>query len=367
MTRGDLTLSWDILDFGLSYVRAQQTADEVLIAEENKRAVINRITEDVRTAYWRAVSAQRLRDRALRLQERTAQALADARRAASRGRVAPLPQLTYRRDLLDILNTIHEIDIEFSTAKAQLAALMNIAPDEDFELVIPASAPMAPTIKTDRAELIYVALRNRPELREISYRQRINILEEDAALLQVFPNLRGFVGLNFDTNDLLFNTTWVGWGARATWNLLNVINYPDRMEAVEVEGELLNTRALALTMAVATQVRVSMARYENTRELFDSRAEYAQVQRDINRQIAAATRAGRTSRQTQLREELNTIVSEILYDRAYADLQSSFANVYASTGLDPFAPDLSGDEPVADLAASLRALWSSRGDQTAGL
>ena len=57
VTTSDLTLSWDILDFGLSYVRAHQKADESLAAMEQRRKVANRIIEDVRTAYWRAVSA----------------------------------------------------------------------------------------------------------------------------------------------------------------------------------------------------------------------------------------------------------------------------------------------------------------------
>ena len=56
----DLTLSWDVLDFGLSYVRAQQASDDVLIAEEVKRRVANRVLGEVRTAYWRAVSAKRV-------------------------------------------------------------------------------------------------------------------------------------------------------------------------------------------------------------------------------------------------------------------------------------------------------------------
>ena len=53
----DLSFSWHVLDFGLSYIRAKQAADETLIAEEQRRKVINRIVEDVRTAYWKAVTA----------------------------------------------------------------------------------------------------------------------------------------------------------------------------------------------------------------------------------------------------------------------------------------------------------------------
>lgn len=60
LNTSDIGFSWNVLDFGLSYIRARQAADKVLIAEELKRKVIQRVIEDVRTAYWRAVSAERL-------------------------------------------------------------------------------------------------------------------------------------------------------------------------------------------------------------------------------------------------------------------------------------------------------------------
>jgi outer membrane protein, multidrug efflux system len=44
----DLALSWNVLDFGLSYVRAKQAADDVLIAEEERRRVANRVIQEVR-------------------------------------------------------------------------------------------------------------------------------------------------------------------------------------------------------------------------------------------------------------------------------------------------------------------------------
>jgi outer membrane protein TolC len=56
----DLSLSWNVLDFGLSYIRAKQAADDVLIAEEERRRVANRVMQEVRAAYWRAVSAERI-------------------------------------------------------------------------------------------------------------------------------------------------------------------------------------------------------------------------------------------------------------------------------------------------------------------
>ena len=56
----DATFGWNILDFGLSYVRARQAANKVLIQKELRRKITLRITEDTRAAFWRAVSAQRL-------------------------------------------------------------------------------------------------------------------------------------------------------------------------------------------------------------------------------------------------------------------------------------------------------------------
>ena len=42
-TYSSLELSWDVLDFGLSYYRSKQNADRVLIAEEQRRSTINRV------------------------------------------------------------------------------------------------------------------------------------------------------------------------------------------------------------------------------------------------------------------------------------------------------------------------------------
>lgn len=57
----DATFSWDVLDFGMSYYRAKQQADNVNIAGEScRRKVLQNIVQEVRDAYWRALGAQRL-------------------------------------------------------------------------------------------------------------------------------------------------------------------------------------------------------------------------------------------------------------------------------------------------------------------
>ena len=52
--------SWNMLDFGVSYFRAKQQADQYLIAEERRRRVIQNILQDTRASYWRAVRLQQI-------------------------------------------------------------------------------------------------------------------------------------------------------------------------------------------------------------------------------------------------------------------------------------------------------------------
>ena len=62
------------------------------------------------------------------------------------------------------------------------------------------------------AKMIARALRQRPELREVQYRLRINDQEAEAALLELLPSLQSYAGLNYDSNSFLYNKHWLSWG-----------------------------------------------------------------------------------------------------------------------------------------------------------
>jgi outer membrane protein TolC len=356
----DLTLSWDVLDFGLSYVRAQQRADEVLISQERRRKVANRIIEDIRTSYWRAVSAQRLLDKLQQLEDSVSLTLENSERLAERRLSAPLTALTYQRELVEIQAEIRKLQRELVIARAQLAALMNLKPGTQFTLVLPDRQQALPGMNYTGEDMMLTALKNRAELREVSYRQRINSKEIDAALLSALPSFRGILGVNVDSNDFLYNNDWFQWGARASWNVLNLFRLGDQKKAVRAQEDLLRQRELALTMAVITQVHVSRARFSHLKEELDTAAHQLRVQDKILYQIRSGHKAGAMSQQTLLREEMNTLVAEVKYDIAYADAQNAYANLFASMGIDDFSPDVTGREDVPTLKNSLATLWQSR-------
>ena len=357
----DLKLSWNVLDFGLSYVRAQQSADKVLIQEETKRKIVNLTIQDVRTAYWRAVSYDRLVSRMRALESRVIRALGDTRALAESGNTSPIAALSYERELIQIQRELELLEGQLHMAKTQLAALMNVRPETKFALVIPAKRPRNLNISGSYQELYTTALQNRPEMREIAYQLRVNDRELNAQLLSLLPGLQLYAGVNYDSNDYIANSSWLDWGSKASWNLLKVFSLPATKAKVDAQGTLLDARSLSVAMAVMTQVHVSRARYMHVNKEFKTASALASVQAKLLAQVKADTAAQRTSEQILIREEMNALVTDSKLDLVYADLQNSYANIYASLGLDPFPAGMSSDGTVAEVAGKLRQMWTERG------
>jgi outer membrane protein TolC len=360
----DITASWNILDFGLSYVRAKQAGDEALIAQERKRKIVNKIIEDVRTSYWRAVTAEHLLGGLQGLEHRVNHAITNSRSLAADGALSPLTALTYQRELVDIRKQIHQLELELTTAKIQLAALMNIPPGSKFSLVVPNRSATTLRLKKSSAELVETAMTHRPELREALLRERISSKEANAALLQLLPGIQVFGGVNWDSNDLLYHSNWVTWGAKASWNVMRLFSLPTLKKENEARSDLQREQALAMTMAVFTQVHAARARYFQTTAILDDSAAYLEVQRRILGQVRKQASVEAESEQALIREEMNTLLASVKYDVAHADQQNAFANVYASIGIDPYAEGVDGTESVKVLAKSLRSVWIERGDKS---
>ena len=202
------------------------------------------------------------------------------------------------------------------------------------------------------------ALLHRPELRELNYEQRISENEATGALLNLLPSLRFFGGFNYNSNDFLFNNDWLSWGARASWNIFEVFKYPHVKKTNELQQDLLDQRALALTMAVVTQVHVSASRYEIAKRRLATSGKYFDVNNNIMEQTQIGYDARKVSYQNFVREKMNSIVAEARYDVARASVENAYANVFASIGQDTFGDIDVSESSVADLGTHLQNHWN---------
>lgn len=332
----NIELSWNVLDFGLSYVRARQSADKVLIAAEMRRRVVHRIVEEVRSVYFRAYAAEQLRDRLQRLERRTAAALISSRRQVQERATSPLVAITYRRELIEIKRALQEIQREIASARTQLTALINAAPNAKFRLASPSSGAATAKLASQRVDsLILLGLEQRAELRELAYKKRINAHEAHAALLELLPGLTPYLGDNFDSNSFLLHTQWLSWGTRASWNVMRLFQYPRKREVVEANQGLLEQRELAMAAAVVMQIYVSRARIAVLEREVETARDYMATQSELLAHIRAESATDRVSEQTLLREELNAVVALVRLHVVQAHLESAHAALSAAVGADP--------------------------------
>ena len=111
---GDLSLSWNILDFGVSYYNAKQNADRSLIAEERRRKVVESLVREVQFSYWRMVAAQKLKKRVQFAIARAEQALASARKVEKEKLKNPTEILVFQKQLLQKLRRVETVNQVFS-------------------------------------------------------------------------------------------------------------------------------------------------------------------------------------------------------------------------------------------------------------
>lgn len=360
-SEGNLTLSWDILDFGLSYYRSQQSGNDILIAQEQRRAVLNRLVESVRTSYWRAVSHERLNGRITTVVRRAERALKQSRNLTNGGFEDRTTGLIYQRDLLRVIGEMQALQRDLAISKPQLAALVNLKPGAHFHVRIPQRRTL-PSVNTSASRLVDIALENRPELREISYEARNIDLDEKAAVLELLPSLRPYLTASTTSNDLIVNQNWVSAGARVSWDLMNLFKQPSRQRLLTSRKVLNEARALALTHSVATQVHVAKTRYDFLRTETRTSARYADVSSKISKAIKAERAEGLIGEQEVVLEEVGSILAELRFDARYAELQSSYAAVFAATGLNNYPGTLTGHESLAELEKAIHDLWIKRGE-----
>ena len=335
--------SWNALDFGVSYYRARQQANQFLIAEERRRKVVQNLLQDVRASYWRALGAQRLSRQASDVLERANLALARSREAEKQRVIPPVLALNYQRALLDAMTLINQRRQDLDYAKAELAALMNVPPGTDFVLA-DAGESVLPPPPTNVSRLEELALLQRPELREEDYKKRITAEETRKQLLGMLPGISFDFGLHHDSNKYLYNNSWTQGGISLAWNLMRLFALPSLNKSQEQQAETDAARRMALSMAVVTQLRVAVLRYGLALEDFKLADNAAQV----DNRLADYTQASVTARLDSELEAIRTQARALLgaYQRAnaYANAQIAFGRLYNTLGFDPLPDNFEGDD-----------------------
>ncbi|MEX2366642.1 MAG: TolC family protein, partial [Pseudohongiellaceae bacterium] len=260
-TVGDLQLVWNLLDFGVSYFNARQQANQVLILRERQSRVLQELMHEIRDAYWRVVSYQKLVRSLEPLSERLEMAIAQAETVEQEG-LQTIEPLIYRQNLYTKMAQIETLREGLVAARANLNQLMNLPPTYATEVVELESninfEPLQLSVLED------IALRSRPEIREANYQKRITADEIKKSTVRLFPGLEMSLGYNQDSNSFLNNKDWGTAGVQITWNLLNLLNGREQLALDQARSDLQQLRNIALNMSILAQVNIAYVNYEQS-------------------------------------------------------------------------------------------------------
>ncbi|WP_246377015.1 TolC family protein [Gluconacetobacter aggeris] len=330
---GDISFSWNLMDAGISYFSARQQAYRALIAVERRRRAINDLVKAVTASYWEAVAAQAMLPRLDPIIADAEAMLAASHDAADAHLQSPLTLLDYQQYVIQLLGELRRIRGELISARIQLASLIDV-PQDAVPTLTTMPQDVQPVASLDDAALEHVGLVMRPELRMEVYQQQIDRQDVYKEILKMMPGIGAIGNGNFDSNSLLVHNIWGQIGVRGTINLMNLVQGPRAIAMAKSNIKLSETRRLALSIAVLTQVNLSAQHYRTALDGLKTARAINAVSLQMERLADVASSAGAQSKADRIRHQMAALLGQLSYSRSLAQTHQALANIYASVGVD---------------------------------
>lgn len=349
----DLRVSWNLLDFGVSYFQAKQEADRFLITGNNRKKAFIDLMQQARSAYWRALAAQRLKvpvrdvlDEAFVAYEEVSQGIEE--------RIYPsmLGAMQTKKELFVLMGELELLESELQQSLILLANFINVPSSTIIVLEEPDDLPELPSLDLSLDQLEMTALMNSSEVTVEAYNARIEQAETRKALLRLLPGLEIGDTSSRDTNDFLFNNDWNEASVRVSWNLLRLVTTRQTLRGSDLRNELQIQRRLAANMAVVTRLNLALHQYESQLNQMNRARELQDIDTDIAELTRNAVSTDSDSQVNLVKTQAEAITAQLTFLLSYAQVQESFGTVLVSLGLNPL-PLNYNTQTVEELSSAL--------------
>ncbi|MBF0213174.1 MAG: TolC family protein [Magnetococcales bacterium] len=359
----DFTMSWNLLDFGVSYFQTRQEGNRRLIQTEQRRKTAHNLIKDVRFAFWKAAAAQWLEQEIGAIQKAADQAIEMARRVENEKLRSPVQALQFQLGLLEITRQLEKSRAELALAKEELATLIHLEPGTPFQLVDDSGTRFDPLeLAAPVEELERWALISRPELRIEQYQARIEADETRKALARLFPGLEFDVAKSYDSSALLVYQHWAQAGARLSWNLLRTLTGSRQKDLSEGREKVIQMRRLVMHMAILGQTRIAYHEYRAASDSLHRLTEENDTRKRLQGHAANRGALGLDSQLSYVQTVASGALARVQQYEAFARYQSALGRLYATLGWDPLSEE-GIEKEIPQLTRALRAndgQWQQR-------
>jgi len=354
-------LQWSLLDLGLGYTRAEQQANRVMIAEEERRKIMQKLVQEVISVYWKAWIAQSMIAEVARFKEKVELALRRSQEAVDKKVNTPQVELDYQQDLIKAIRRINQLTAQIVDAKANLMRLMNASPNSNFALTNPGSnLAQLPNILPQFEKMDTLALIYRPELRQASYQAEIAKKGIKAAIMNMLPGIDFNFGYNVTNNEFMKNQYWWGGNIGASLNLIQtVLASPYAISLANQIHSFEQLKQIATTITVLTQVRVAYMNYLLWQEDASYAVQEAKVSMALFEHAEKLEQINQGNEQITIRRGVEAISAQFDKDVTLARAYEALSKLYQSIGLDLLFIEVR-DLPLAEIEKKVSSLLKAQ-------
>lgn len=352
-TTTDLSFTWSLLDFGQSYYAAKQSGDRVMIATERRRKALHNLVQDVRTAYWRVVAAEKLGQSVRDTMQEAEAALKGSEAAESSAMRSPIEPLRFQRQLLENLRMLELVEHELSSARVELATLAALPSGSNFTVVEPQAQINTKWLDMNPADMELQAVVNNPDMRESLYNARIARDEAKRAMLKMFPGITFSYGNRTTNDEYIVNQRWNEAGAQISFNLLGILSAPTAKRLADMGISMADQRQVATQMAVISQVHIARLNYANAAKQYMRADKIARVDSRMAEVVNARAKAESQSRQDSVAQQTASILSALRRYQALSNAQAAASRLQATLGLEPVVMAAEG-KPLPEVVQAVQ-------------
>ena len=330
----DLKVAWNVLDMTMVYCQSRDVDYKSSVAFEESRKVIHNILQETRTLYWKALAAQDIlpvTDDMIEFMTLEVDAInSEAKQLAEKSENLPVDTLVKKRKYMETIKNLSSLKRDLETAPSRLASLMGMHPSTEFRLVGAKYGNFElPKIKNSLSDLEWLALDNRPELRE----HDLGTNPQDLKL--IIREFKQPSEQEYKKDPKHYNRILSKQAQEIGYSVYEDINNPNAKDLAVL-------RRQRMTSMILSQVHIAWAQYISAVEDYQINFEIANTSENIAEDFTIAK--GTKNEKAQL-EAARAIGDEVKAFKAYADLQDSLGNLYVSIGLDAIPYYMLNEKP----------------------
>ncbi len=337
--RGNLSLTWNVLDTALAYVRSNAMEMQEQVLEQKRIRQAQQLALDITEAYWQAAALEDALDYVHAVEKRLK---AVKRRIDSAVDARDLDRMDAAESelrLKELELTIRQLQANLSSSRLELSRLLGFNQNVQYTLARPPIKPIVAALphtkELDIDSLEEYALLNRPELYQSDIQVMIQQTEAKRAFLNLFPGVSFFAATHYDDNRLLYANTWNTVGAGVGWNLLELPSNIARLKGQEKSIDMAEAQRLMMTVGVITQVHIALLDYAIKVDRFRLLEETYQLAANLLDMAQAKNSAGRLPELAVTQRYLEEMAAKLRRDEAVVDMLVAHKRLCVSIGMSP--------------------------------